>query len=365
MDDLLSRLARLDRLRALDLEPLRAGARHWRTVTLDPGALLWKQGRAVDSVGLVLAGELSALVDGVAVARAHAGDLIGELATVLPRAVHPFTLRADTRVEVALLSTAAQLNLRAHDPQGLEALTRHALRRVAARTLETYAKIALFRDGALARPRREFEGRIGHGARRPCRPDTPPAVISLLARIEPLQRAGEEAITTIAGALAPIRVCAGDIIALAGDDDPRVLLVVDGAFDVLLPERDERRAAPVAQVGPPALLGAEALAGVVTRSTSIVAASSGWLFALDAAACDRLPAPVRMGWIEAALASASTMYREALRTLCVTAHAFSREHPHASSPLGMTASDSMTTLLREWGGRSGDLDGHRVRRGDP
>jgi CRP-like cAMP-binding protein len=346
MGDVFSRLARLDRARGLDLDRLREGARHWRVAALEPGTLLWKQGRTADSVGLVLAGELSVLVDGVEVGRACAGDLVGDLVTAIPPAAKAGTLRADTRVEVALLPAAAQLELRAHDVEGMEALTRHALRRITGRTIEAYVEMAMFRDGALARPRREVEGAIGRLARRICRPDTPPPVVPWLTRLQPVQRAGEDAIAALAAVLTPIRVCAGDVVSVTGEDDSRVLLVVDGAINVLFEDRAGRTALLVAQVGPPALLGTEALAGVITRSTSIAAASSGWLFAVDAADCEHLPAAVRLALTEAALASATTTWRDALRSLGATVRAFARTHTDAMvSRPDMRASDSLTAMF--------------------
>lgn len=353
MGDVLFRLARLDRLRGLDLELLRPVAQYWRVATLEPGTLLWKQGRTMDGVGFVLGGELSVLVDGLVVARVRPGELVGDLATAVPRGAQSCTARADTSVEVALLPAAAQLSLRAHDLAAMEALTRHALRQITARTVEIYAETAMLRDGALARHVRDPQGRSGQ-VRPSRRPDTPPAVVPLLSRLEPLQRAGEHAIVTLAAALSPIRTCAGDVVSRAGEADDRAFLVVDGAFNLLLHRRTGQPAALVAQVGPPALLGAEALVGVVTRATAVAAASSGWLFALDAAGCERLPRSVRLAWIESGLASATALLRDALRALGASLDAFSREHPEGTtSRAGMTASDSMSALLRGWSERSG------------
>lgn len=313
---------------------------------LEPGTLLWKQGRTADTFGFILAGELSVLVDGIEVARARPGDVIGDLVTAIPPAAKSSTLRADTRVEVALLPAAAQVELRARDLPAVEALTRHALQRITGRTIEIYVEMAMFRDGTLARPRREAEGALGRLARRICRPDTPPPVAPWVARLGPLQRAGEEAIAALAAKVSPIRVCAGDVVSVAGEDDERALLVVDGAMNVLFEDRAGRTALLVAQVGPPTLLGTEALAGVLTRSTSIVAASSGWLFAADAAECERLPPLARLAFTEAALASATTAWQAALRSLCSTVRAFAHAHLDAlPSRPDMRASDSLTAMF--------------------
>lgn len=347
MSDVLTRLARLDRARGLDVERLRASAQHWRVATLGPGTLLWKQGRAVDCVGFVLAGELSLLIDGVAVAGAGAGEMIGELVTASPRALQAYTLRADTPVEVALLPALSLVELRARDPDGIEALTRHALRRSAVRTAGLHVETVMFRDEVLPRRRREFEVAPELSVRRSYRPDTPPPVAPWLARLAPLSRAGEEAIAAVAARLSPIRVCPGDLVAIAGEEDGRVLLVVDGAFNVLCARRSGRTAALVAQVGPPTLLGTEALAGMTTRRTSIAAASSGWLFAFDSAAAGELPDRARLAWLEAALAAANDAFRGALRGLSLTLAAFHRAHAGAAPPrLEMCASDSLTAMLR-------------------
>jgi CRP-like cAMP-binding protein len=349
MKDVLSRLSGLDGLRGLDPAVLRASAQHWQLVTLKPEKLLWKQGRPADSLGFVLAGELSVLVDGIVVSRIGAGEMIGDVATATPRAVRTSTLRADAPTEVALLPAAAQHGLRESDRPLMSALVRHALRLVAARTADAYRETTKFRVGALAQPARVPLGRISNLVYKWRRSGAPPPVAPLLEQHAPLKRAGEAAITAVAEHLTPVRMLADDIIAVSGEDDPRVLLVAEGSVNHLFPNANGRTATLVAQVGPSALIGPEALAGVGARATSTAAATPAWLLAMDAATFERLPEAVRLAWMESALASATTACRDAMRALCTAVHAFSTEHPKAMpSIVGMAPSTSMVALFDAW-----------------
>jgi CRP-like cAMP-binding protein len=133
---------------------VRASAALWSEVALAPGEALWRQAEAVDELGVIVVGELSATVDGVEVGRVLPGELVGEASAFFSGMTRSATLRARGTAQVLTLSTASLRTLRWQRSAMYDALLEQAALTLVRRIRSTDVRIAQVARGSASAPSR-------------------------------------------------------------------------------------------------------------------------------------------------------------------------------------------------------------------
>jgi CRP-like cAMP-binding protein len=292
---------------------VRASAPLWNEVSLSPGEVLWRQGDAVDELGVTVVGDLGAEANGVEVGRVLPGELIGEASAFFLGTMRSASLRARSNVQVLTLSTPSLRTLRWQRSPVYDALLEQALITLVRRVRSTDARIAQVAQGSAAAPARSEPSALVRFWKN-LRPGGPtgacPPLAPLVRRQPGLKDASDELIQAIGAGFVAEPVEEGKILFLEGEPGSASYIVADGQVDVLRHVRGER-AELLASLRPGDQFGVNTLVERGSRTASCVAASAGWLYRMDAEAFGKLRGEARMVWRESVLAVLGSQIRNA------------------------------------------------------
>jgi CRP-like cAMP-binding protein len=331
MDALVLALSRFEIFRGVAPEALAASAPLWRVVLLKKGAVLWKQGRAADSLGLIQSGGLEVVVDGTVIAKAGVGEMIGETALFIRGAKRMASMLAPAMTQVLVLSTAGLHELRAQASPVYTAILHHALLTNVRRGHALDRQIAQVRQGNFTvPPPQEPAGllsRLWQRVRQP-QPELTacPPIEGLLLEHPALANSTPELRAPLIAAFKAQSFRRGEVIGRQGERDPRVFLLAAGTADVLRTIEDRGAALLLGRFEPGSIFGVNAFVESTERTASIVATSDGWIYALTRDAFEALPPEVRLVWMEVMLAVMVGQCQTAGRALQTAIHMFATKH---------------------------------------
>ncbi len=331
---------------------VRASAPLWNEVSLSPRDILWRQGDAVDELGVTVVGDLAAEVNGVEVGRVLPGELIGEASAFFHGTMRSASLRARSAVQVLTLSTASLRTLRWQRSPVYDALLEQALVTLVRRVRATDARIAQVAQGTAAAPARTEPSALVRfwKALRPGGPTGAcPPLASLIRKQPGLKDVSDELVAAIGAGFVQEPVQEGQILFLEGEPGAASYIVADGQVDVLRHVRGER-AELLASLRAGDQFGINTLVERGSRTASCVAASAGWLYRMDAEAFGKLRGEARLVWRESVLAALASQIRNANTALQRATPAEERVRSAASEPV---REDGFKQLLKA----SGFLEG--------
>ncbi len=296
---------------------VRASAALWSEVALAPGEALWRQAEAVDELGVIVVGELSATVDGVEVGRVLPGELVGEASAFFSGMTRSATLRARGTAQVLTLSTASLRTLRWQRSAMYDALLEQAALTLVRRIRSTDVRIAQVARGSASAPSRAEPSALVRlwKAFRPGGPSGACPPIDPLIRRQPgLKDIDAAVIKALAGNFVAEPVEEGQVVFLEGEPGSASYIVAEGQIDVLRHVRGDK-AELLASLKPGDQFGVNTLIERGTRTASCVAASAGWMYRMDAEAFNKMRGDARMFWRESVLAVLGSQIRNANKAL--------------------------------------------------
>jgi CRP-like cAMP-binding protein len=310
ISDELSTLPFFRRVAAADV---RASAPLWSEVALQPGEVLWHAGGNVDELGVAVIGELVAEVDGVEVGKVLPGELCGEASAFFAGNLRSATLRARTQAQVLTLGTSALRTLRWQRSPVYEALLEQAMLTLVRRIRATDVRIAQVARGSSSAPSRQEPSALVRFWKS-LRPGGPsgacPPLEPLLRRQIGLKDVDATVLQAIGQGFVAEPVEEGQILFLEGEPGAASYILADGQVDVLRHVRGDK-AELLVSLKPGDQFGVNTLVERGARSASCVAATSGWLWRMDAEAFGRLRGDARMFWRESVLGVLASQIRNA------------------------------------------------------
>lgn len=358
MDPLYAALARLDAFAAVPEEALRASLPLWRVVNVKPGKVLWKQGRAADEIGLVHLGELDVVVHGTAISTVGPGTMIGEAAIFVSGASRRASLRASRPTQVLTLPSTALRQLDAAGSPLYDAILWHAIRTTASRCRALDLEISRIRKSNFAvRPPPEPTGFLARLWQRVRGPEPHAVALAplaeLFARHPALAHADPAIHARLAAAFVARPFRGGEVICRHGEVEDRVYVLAAGRADVLRIVEGSGNALLVARFEAGTIFGVHAFVEGGQRTASIVATEDGWVYAMDRATFDGLPADARRRWMEAILAVLVGQGQAASEALEAAIQVFTGRDP------ALMVSGAQPGVEGAWGALQG------LRPGDP
>jgi CRP-like cAMP-binding protein len=321
-------------------DAVRASLPLWGIVLLRPGALLWKQGRAADAMGILAGGELDEAVDGLVIGAITVGQSFGESAMFAPTGQRPASIRARVASRVFVLPSTGIARLRAQGSPLYRVLLDHAITDTAARGQEIDRHLAQVRRGGFAEPPpTEPSGMFSRFWRRVTRtgadPKTCPPLGDLLASDPIFAKAAPEVQEAIVRAFTPKPFRAGAALIRQGDEDTRVFVLADGGADVLRTIESDGSALLLGSLTPGTPFGINAFTREPRRSSSVVATSDGWYWSMTREAFDQLPPAAHTTWYEICLAVYIRQYSNAAHELQRAIQVFSSQEDEliATNPM--------------------------------
>lgn len=361
MGTIADELATIPFLRRVAAHELRGSAPLWEQVALSPGEELWGDGEAVDSLAILLLGELSAELDGVVVGRVMPGEVLGEASAFFAGSTRSATLRARLASQVIELPVPSLHTLRWQKSGVYDALLDQALITLVRRVAATNQRIAQTATGGAAVPSRVEPSALVRlwKVLRPGGPSGPcPAIDPLLRKQPGLASVDGEVTAAIAQAFTAEPLQEGQVVFLEGEPGAAAFLVADGQIDVLRNVRGER-AELLASLSAGSLFGFNTLIERGARTASCVAARPGWLYRMDAEGYTKLRGANRLIWRECLLATLATQIRNANHSLQRASGVRPKpaSRPEAAAPRGPQGPDTaFQDLLRASGWLEGVPD---------
>lgn len=287
--------------------------RAFKVLTLKAGDTLWDQGAPVDGMVLTVSGLLSVLVDGMEVAHIGEGELAGEASIFVANSTRSARMTAHLPTTVLALSRANLFKLKEIGSPVYGRMVEQALQTLAQRVRVTDANFARLTVGERPIPTRE-DSSIFVRLWRALQPEGPsipcPELTPLLRRHPLMADVGEDVITALAWAFTAQPVAEGEILCLEGEHGQAAFVVASGQVEVLRVAQGGRSEL-LATLGPGDYFGINALIQESTRTASCVAATAGWVFALDVEAYAELSGDPRLAWQEVMVSTLAAQIRNA------------------------------------------------------
>ncbi len=280
---------------------------------LQPGEVLWKQGEAVSELGILVAGELMASVNGKEVGRVRSPDLVGEASAFFAGTVRSATLQASNPALVLALTTPDLRALRFQRSDVYACLLDQALRVLVRRVASTSREIAKHATGGTLQPSRKEPGVLARLWRslRPGGPTEPPMALEpLLRRMPGMHDLDPEVERQVVGAFTAQPFAEGEILVLEGEPSNAMWVLADGEVDVLRNVRGDK-AELLTKLRTGQQFGANTMIEMGPRSASCVAVSAGWAYRMDRTAWDGLRGDAATRWRECVLATLASQIRNA------------------------------------------------------
>jgi CRP-like cAMP-binding protein len=313
MAQLVEEIRRLPQLKAIHPAELERAAAMFEVVELESGQVFWKQGEAVDSLGLLTRGAFAASVDGVETGKANSPDVIGEVGAFVAGSTRSATLTATEKTRVLVLGIRQMGDLRWQNSPVYEVILDAALLAIVRRIKATNAKIARVATGGQAAPTRAEPWTLVKLWKTlvPGNPTVAAPPTELFIRRQPgLRESTTESISGIASKFVARSFAEGQVVFLEGDVASSMYIVAHGQVDVLRNVRGDR-AELLASLRPGDQFGANTLIEKGPRTASCVAVTPTWLFELDAPDFNGMKGEVRRTWRESVLATLASQQRNA------------------------------------------------------
>ncbi len=290
---------------------LGSAAALWSVRELYTGELLWRGGAPVEEVGVLLSGDLRAIVNEAEVGKVLGGEMIGEAAGFFAGSLRTASLAAGSKSKVAILPVSGLRTLRWQRSPVYGALLDSALTTLARRIQAANQRIATLAQGREAAPVRSEPALLARLWRSlvPGQPNEPcPDLLPLLKGLPGLADATPEVLKPLLDAFVAEPMQEGKALFLEGEQASSAFLVARGNVDVLRHVRGDR-AERLATLKAGDVLGINTLIQTGPRTASCVAVGQGWLFRLDTAAYERLTGDTRLWWRESMLGSLATQIK--------------------------------------------------------
>ena len=304
---------------------VRAAAALWAVREVHTGEVLWRGGAPVEEIGVLLSGDLRAMVSEGEVGRVLPAEMIGEAAGFFAGSLRTASLVARSPSKVATLSVSGLRTLRWQRSPVYGALLDGALTTLARRIQLANQRIAGLAQGREAAPVRSEPALLARLWRSlvPGAPTEPcPDLLPLLKALPGLADATPELLKPLQAAFQAEPMMEGKALFLEGEQASSAYLVARGNVDVLRHVRGDR-AERLATLKPGDVLGINTLIQAGPRTASCVAVGKGWLYRLDASAYEALQGDTRLWWRESMLGSLATQIKlsnQALRRDLGQAH---------------------------------------------
>lgn len=330
----------------------------WSVREVRTGELLWRAGAPVDEVGIVLSGDLRAIVSEAEVGRILPGEVIGEAAGFFAGNVRTASLVARATSKVATLPVTGLRTLRWQRSPVYGALLDTALSTLAKRIQLANQRIATMATGREAAPVRSepaFFRRIWNSLAPVSSSEPCPPLLPLLKALPGLGEAKQEVLEPFNGAFVAQAMEEGKPLFLEGEQAASAFIVASGMVDVFRNVRGDR-AERLATLKAGDVLGINTLILPGPRTASCVAVTKGWLYRLDAPAYEALVGDTRLWWRESMLGSLATQVK--LSNQAIRRDVGQAGRPASAGPVESTG-DSFQDLLTA----SGFLEGLPVSEG--
>lgn len=310
-------LSLADELRMLPLfqrvpaSAVSSAAALWSVRELYAGEVLWRGGAPVEEIGILLTGDLRAVLSEGEVGRVLPGEMIGEAAGFFAGSLRTASLVAKTASKVAMLPVSGLRTLRWQRSPVYGALLDAALTTLARRIQLANQRIAELAQGREAAPVRSEPALLARLWRSlvPGQPSEPcPDLLPLLKGLPGLADAAPDILKPLQAAFVAEPMQEGKALFLEGEQAASAFLVARGNVDVLRHVRGDR-AERLATLKAGDVLGINTLIQTGPRTASCVAVGKGWLFRLDAAAYEALTGDTRLWWRESMLGSLATQIK--------------------------------------------------------
>lgn len=310
-------LSLADELRMLPLfqrvpaSAVSSAAALWSVREVRMGEVLWRAGAPVEEIGILLSGDLRALLSEGEVGRVLPGEVVGEAAGFFAGSLRTASLVAKSSSKVAILPVSGLRTLRWQRSPMHGALLDAALSTLARRIQLANQRIASQAQGREAAPVRTEPALLARLWRSlvPGQPGEPcPDLLPLLRGLPGLADAAPEVLKPLQAAFVGETMEEGKPLFLEGETASSAFLVASGNVDVLRHVRGDR-AERLATLKPGDVLGINTLIQSGPRTASCVAVGRGWLFRLDATAYEALTGDTRLWWRESMLGSLATQLK--------------------------------------------------------
>ncbi|MSP54587.1 MAG: cyclic nucleotide-binding domain-containing protein [Myxococcales bacterium] len=310
-------LSLADELRMLPLfqrvpaSAVSSAAALWSVRTLHVGEVLWRAGAPVEEIGIVLAGDLRAMLNEGEVGRVLPGEVVGEASGFFPGSLRSASLVAKSPSTVALLPVSGLRTLRWQRSPMHGALLDAALSTLARRIQFANQRVASLAQGREAAPVRSEPALLARLWRSlvPGQPKEPcPELLPLIQGLPGLGDAAPDVLKPLEAAFVAEPMEEGKPLFLEGETASSAFLVALGTVDVLRHVRGDR-AERLATLKPGDLLGINTLIQVGPRTASCVSVGRGWLYRLDATAYEGLTGDTRLWWRESMLGALAIQLR--------------------------------------------------------
>jgi CRP-like cAMP-binding protein len=285
----IQQLQNLPLFRRLDPEVLRSTAKHWRFAKISKDEVLWLEGDAQGSLGVVVAGVLGIILQNQLIASLGPGELVGEGTAFIPKTGRIATVRAQSTSLVASLEQQALMTLRTDHGPVYDALLDDAVRTVARRVRDTDRKVARLSSGeeSLSRKGPSVVGRVWQRLTGQAAESRPPDLTELLNSMLVHPVRGPSVVERLAKAFEPERLDKGKALFLEGDKADKAYILVSGGVDVYR-YTGGQKARKLASLDRGSLFGFGGLMIASTRAASIVVSDGGWAFSIDKSSFNNL-----------------------------------------------------------------------------
>ncbi len=283
----------------------------WSVREVATGDTFWRAGAPVNEIGVLLSGDLRAVVVDAEVGRVLPGEMIGEAAGFFAGNVRTASLVSRAMSKVAVLQVSGLRTLRWQRSPMYTALLDCALSTLAKRIKMANQRIASMAMGREAAPVRAEPALLARLWRSlvPGAPTEPcPEFSELLSALPGLADAGPKVLKPLRDAFVAESMEEGKPLFLEGEPAASAYIIAAGGVDVLRNVRGDR-AERLATLKPGDVLGINTLISPGPRTASCVSTGKGWLYRMDTSAYENLEGDTRLYWRESMLGSLATQIK--------------------------------------------------------
>ena len=334
------KLIHLPLFRRVPAEAIRAVQPLFRPVRVPSGKRLWAAGDKGDRLGILVAGQLRARLEGQHLCSVRRGEVFGEAGAFFGEGRRTADLVSDGDCKVVLFTRGGLEQMRLHHTAVYDALLEDCVRLLAERIRATTLALAKLAPGGVHRPVRQERSSLSR-MWRAIVPGGPsgrcPRLVPLLRRRPTMTGVPESVLRTIAGQFQERAIEQGEVICLEGETVNGAWIVAEGGVDIIRNVGGER-AEHLATIKVGDLFGHNGLQSVNSqRTASCVASRAGWLYEIQPAASRALDGEAWRVWNETLLYSYIEQIRRsnlALGSLVVGTREQDRVEPATSEELG-------------------------------
>lgn len=261
-----------------------ARSRRWQRSELAMNETLWTHGAPADELGWVESGRLEVSIQGREAGVVNAGELVGEAATLVQNDYRSADVVARAATVVWILRRSDLPLFREEMPELYDALLDNAVSSMAEKLERTTTEIANRTTSPASLPVPET-GPVPAMWRRVSntRPSSPPDPSPLLRALPELHRQTPTTISAIVRAGQMVEIPRHRALFYEGDEADSLVLVVAGNLRVVRHRPESNDVIELAELGPSALFGANAVVREGRRNATVYAAEDSWVFVLSSA----------------------------------------------------------------------------------